>query len=44
MLASAGLRDNEPFPFGFYAPLKKLWEDSRVQKCVAEGSETTIPE
>ncbi|THH31576.1 hypothetical protein EUX98_g2608 [Antrodiella citrinella] len=38
------LRDGQPFPPEYLAPLRKLWEDPSVQKAWDRGNEAALPE
>ncbi|OCH94181.1 heterotrimeric G protein alpha subunit 4 [Obba rivulosa] len=38
------IKDGEPYPEDYLEPLKKLWEDSGVQKAWERGNEAALPE
>lgn len=38
------LRDGQPFPTEYLEPLRKLWEDTNVQKAWDRGNEAALPE
>ena len=38
------LVDGQPFPTDYLDPLKKLWEDTSVQKAWDRGNEAALPE
>lgn len=38
------IRDGEPFPLSYYAPLKSLWSDPNVKRAWERGNEAALPE
>ncbi|KAF8798215.1 heterotrimeric G-protein alpha subunit, GPA2-like protein [Phlegmacium glaucopus] len=38
------IRDGEPFPVTYYAPLKSLWSDPNVKRAWERGNEAALPE
>ena len=38
------LRDGEPFPIEYLAPLKSLWQDENLQAAYERGNEAALPE
>jgi len=41
---ASDIRDGEPFPMTYYAPLKSLWTDPEVVKAYSRGNEAALPE
>ncbi|KAI0089980.1 heterotrimeric G protein alpha subunit 4 [Irpex rosettiformis] len=38
------IRDGQPYPMEYLEPLRKLWEDTNVQKCWERGNEAALPD
>lgn len=38
------IRDGQPYPVEYLEPLRKLWDDTNVQKCWERGNEAALPD
>lgn len=38
------IKDGQPFPTEYLSPLRKLWQDETIQKCLSRGNEAALPD